>query len=67
MNNYDILLFDADNTLFDFSAAERECFFDLAPAFNIPAEQSVYEAYRKELFNGRTAEKEIRLLIRSEI
>ncbi len=47
MNNYDILLFDADNTLFDFSAAERECFFDLAPAFNIPAKQSVYEAYRK--------------------
>lgn len=44
--SYDILLFDADNTLFDFSAAERECFFELAPLYNIPQTENAYEAYR---------------------
>ena len=34
MKRYDILLFDADNTLFDFSRCEYEAFRETARAFS---------------------------------
>ena len=49
---YDILLFDADNTLFDFDASERLAFDEFAPRFGITPTNENYELYRK--FNLET-------------
>ena len=49
---YDILLFDADNTLFDFDASERLTFFEFAPEFGIEPTEENYELYKK--FNLET-------------
>ena len=49
---YDILLFDADNTLFDFDASERLTFFEFAPEFGIVPTEENYELYKK--FNLET-------------
>lgn len=49
---YDVLLFDADNTLFDFDAAERLAFDEFAPRFGIAPTDENYELYRK--FNLET-------------
>lgn len=50
--SYDILLFDADNTLFDFDCSERLTFFEFAPLFHIPATEECYLLYKK--FNLET-------------
>lgn len=45
MNKYDILLFDADDTLFDFGAAERNALTGVLNDFSISFDDSVYELY----------------------
>lgn len=45
--NYDFLLFDADNTLFDFDASERLTFFEFAPLFGLPTTEECYSLYKK--------------------
>ena len=45
MKRYEILLFDADNTLFDFSLAERIAFGETAEDAGIPSTDAVYERY----------------------
>lgn len=70
--SYDILLFDADNTLFDFDCSERLTFFEFAPLFRIPATEECYLLYKK--FNleswaeieKNTAPKEQLLILRYE-
>lgn len=70
--SYDILLFDADNTLFDFDCSERLTFFEFAPLFHIPATEECYLLYKK--FNleswaeieKNTAPKEQLLVLRYE-
>lgn len=37
MQRYDTVFFDADNTLFDFDAAERAALMRILPAFSVPA------------------------------
>ncbi|RMH65443.1 MAG: noncanonical pyrimidine nucleotidase, YjjG family [Calditrichaeota bacterium] len=46
MPRYDWLIFDADNTLYDFDAAERQAFDDLLRALGRPADASVYDRYQ---------------------
>lgn len=45
MKLYDILLFDADNTLFDFSRCEYEAFRETARAGGFPFSDPLYERY----------------------
>ena len=45
MGRYRILLFDADNTLFDFSRCEEEAFRETARAGGFPCTESLYERY----------------------
>lgn len=52
MKDYKYLLFDADNTLFDFDASERLTFFEFAPLYGICPDEQTYELYRK--FNLET-------------
>ena len=42
---YDILLFDADNTLFDFSLAERNAFRETAERVGLPLTEELFRAY----------------------
>jgi len=44
---YDTLLLDADNTLFDFDAAERGAFSALAEAFSLPDDDECYALYHR--------------------
>ena len=44
---YDILLFDADRTLFDFDASEKLAFFEIADKYNIFASEENFELYKK--------------------
>lgn len=52
MKDYKFLLFDADNTLFDFDASERVTFFEFAPLYDIRPNEESYQLYRK--FNLET-------------
>ena len=52
MKNYQFLLFDADNTLFDFDASERLTFFEFAGLYGITANEQTYSIYKK--FNLET-------------
>ncbi len=45
MNNYRYLLFDADNTLFDFDLAEHEAFRETAEAASLPYSEELYRTY----------------------
>ncbi len=45
MKRYEILLFDADNTLFDFSLAERTAFRTAACAESLPYSDALYRNY----------------------
>jgi len=49
---YDILLFDADNTLFDFDVSERLTFDEFAPIYGIAPTEENYLLYKK--FNLET-------------
>lgn len=58
---YQTLLMDADDTLFDFHAAEREAFALLAKQFSLPGDEQTYALYHsinaalwKELEQGLT-------------
>ena len=42
---YDILLFDADDTLFDFRLAERLALQDALSAFSIPSNEDIHRLY----------------------
>ncbi len=44
-NNYRYLLFDADNTLFDFNKAEYLSFRDMCSACNVRYSEELYEQY----------------------
>ena len=52
MKNYQFLLFDADNTLFNFDASERLTFFEFAGLYGITANEQTYSLYKK--FNLET-------------
>lgn len=41
------ILFDADNTLFDFDQMERNAFFDTLQAFDVPCDDALYIRYRE--------------------
>lgn len=45
--SYDILLFDADRTLFDFDASEKLAFFEVAPRYGIIPTEDNFELYKK--------------------
>lgn len=45
--SYDILLFDADRTLYDFDASEKLAFFEVTASYGINASEQDYELYRK--------------------
>ncbi|MGM9662819.1 MAG: YjjG family noncanonical pyrimidine nucleotidase [Oscillospiraceae bacterium] len=47
MSRYPYLLFDADNTLFDFSAAERLAFRGVCEENDLPWSEENYDAYRR--------------------
>ncbi len=44
--SYDILLFDADRTLFDFDKSEELAFLQIAPLFGVEAGRQNYQLYR---------------------
>jgi len=44
---YDILLFDADRTLFDFDESERLAFFEIAPRYGVASTNENFELYKK--------------------
>lgn len=44
---YNILLFDADRTLYDFDASERAAFFKVMPRFGIKPNQEIYLSYKR--------------------
>ena len=61
------ILFDADNTLFDFDLMERSAFFETLRAFAVPCDDALYRRYREanrllwlEFEQGR-ADKELAL------
>ena len=41
--SYDILLFDADRTLFDFDASEKLAFFEIAPKYGVTPTEENFE------------------------
>lgn len=45
--SYDILLFDADRTLFDFDASEKLAFFETAPKYGVTPTEENFELYKK--------------------
>ena len=45
MSKYKYLLFDADNTLFDFSQAEYNSFKNTCAAFGVSFSEELYKAY----------------------
>lgn len=59
--DYQILLFDADRTLFDFDASEKAAFTKVAPEFGITPTNEVYLTYKR--FNDENWE----LLERGEL
>lgn len=45
--SYDILLFDADRTLFDFDESEKHAFFEIAPRYGVASTNENFELYKK--------------------
>ena len=45
--SYDILLFDADRTLFDFDESEKLAFFEVAPNYGVIPTDENFELYKK--------------------
>ena len=45
--SYDILLFDADRTLYDFDASEKLAFFEVAPNYGVIPTDDNFELYKK--------------------
>jgi YjjG family noncanonical pyrimidine nucleotidase len=45
--SYDILLFDADRTLFDFDESEKLAFFEVAPNYGVIPTEENFELYKK--------------------
>ena len=45
--SYDILLFDADRTLFDFDASEKSAFLEIAPKYNVAPTEENFILYRE--------------------
>ena len=45
--SYDILLFDADRTLFDFDESEKLAFFEIAPNYGVASTDENFELYKK--------------------
>lgn len=45
--SYDILLFDADRTLFDFDESEKLAFFEIAPKYGVASTDENFELYKK--------------------
>lgn len=44
---FNILLFDADRTLYDFDASERAAFFKVVPRFGIKTNQEIYFSFKR--------------------
>lgn len=44
---YDFILFDADDTLFDFQKTAEKCFSETCKKLGVPYEEGYYEIYRK--------------------
>ncbi len=45
--SYDILLFDADRTLFDFDESEKLAFFEIVPRYGVASTNENFELYKK--------------------
>lgn len=45
--SYDILLFDADRTLYDFDKSEELAFYEIAPKYGVPCNSEVFNLYRE--------------------
>ena len=45
--SYDILLFDADRTLFDFDESEKLAFFEIAPRYGVASTNENFELYKR--------------------
>ena len=45
--SYDILLFDADRTLFDFDEYEKLAFYEIAPRYGVASTNENFELYKK--------------------
>ena len=68
MPNYSIILFDADNTLFDFHRAEKEALLEALAAMGVGAVPEMLDAYSqindgfwKMLERGEISKKELRV------
>lgn len=55
MTRYPYLLFDADNTLFDFDEANVHAFRAVCDAFDLPFSQELFDRY--EVINNATWER----------
>ena len=55
MTRYPYLLFDADNTLFDFDEANAHAFRAVCDAFGLPFSQELFDRY--EVINNATWER----------
>ena len=62
---YDFILFDADDTLFDFQKTAEKCFSETCLKLGVPYKQGYYEIYRKinqgywDLFSLGKVEKSV--------
>ncbi len=62
---YEFILFDADDTLFDFQKTAEKCFSKTCKAFGVPYKDGYYEIYRKinqdywDLFSLGKVEKSV--------
>jgi len=66
MTKYDLLLFDLDETLLDFGAAERYAFSHLLNTFGISDDGALYGAY-EQINKGTWAEYEQKLITADQI
>lgn len=66
MTKYDLLLFDLDETLLDFSAAERYAFTNLLKTFQLENESAFYTTY-EEINKATWAEYEQKLITADQI
>ena len=69
MTKYQWLIFDADNTLFDFNHAQEEAFYQLLRAEELSSENGLYDLYREinhrawqELETGKLSAEEIKYI-----
>ncbi len=62
---YEFILFDADDTLFDFQKTAEKCFSETCKKFGVPYQDGYYEIYREinqgywDLFSMGKVEKEV--------